>query len=481
MQIKLAVAVIVCIALTAAVISVISQSDEIVVRRTPTGFVPQKVLVKKGDAVVFVNESSKEIQPASDFHPTHGIYPEFDPKKGIAPGVKWRFVFQKAGVWSYHDHLSPETVGTVIVVGGLPGESSKECLARLSSSGAQVATCYEGDIADALERGGLTSAFELFAKVYERDSVFPRNCHDVSHILGTAAYRQYVRDKTAVKRIETSYCGYGFYHGFMEAMLVDKGPGSYTTAREYCDSLRSGAALDAFSGACFHGIGHATFDSLDAVLWGDDRAMVRAALSICEKALQDEAERIQCSTGVFNSLGNAKGVNQYHLSKSDSTLLTLCREQKPEYQPGCYVQAGIGVIHNLNLTRAGVISLIKTYPQESQAPAMSGYVDLEVRNALPNISFQEFVSLCGTLSGNLQKACIQGVLSGLVQGGQPGVEYKRIFEFCDLIGKSERTSCYEYSFSPLRSLAPDVQQYQSVCRAITEPDVVARCLRRFTK
>ncbi len=78
-------------------------------------FSPAKLIVKKGTNVVFKNAGKRSHWPASDFHPTHGIYPEFDPQEGIVAGENWEFKFEKPGKWKYHDHLEPEARGIIIV------------------------------------------------------------------------------------------------------------------------------------------------------------------------------------------------------------------------------------------------------------------------------------------------------------------------------------------------------------------------------
>lgn len=89
---------------------------EVVVNIKPEGgFYPEKITIKKGARVVWVNKSAKFSWPASDFHPVHNIYPEFDPKEPIASGEAWAFNFDKAGLWAYHDHLAPYFTGEVNV------------------------------------------------------------------------------------------------------------------------------------------------------------------------------------------------------------------------------------------------------------------------------------------------------------------------------------------------------------------------------
>lgn len=79
------------------------------------GFNPAEIKIKKVDRVTFKNVGTRAHWPASNLHPTHGIYHEFDPKQAIAPGEEWSFVFDKAGSWKYHDHLFPSLRGVIIV------------------------------------------------------------------------------------------------------------------------------------------------------------------------------------------------------------------------------------------------------------------------------------------------------------------------------------------------------------------------------
>ncbi len=87
----------------------------VVITRTAEGYEPKEVSVKKGDIVKWKNETSEFHWPASDLHPTHGVYPEFDPLMPIGPGEEWSFRFDQAGVWKYHDHIRANKTGTVTV------------------------------------------------------------------------------------------------------------------------------------------------------------------------------------------------------------------------------------------------------------------------------------------------------------------------------------------------------------------------------
>ncbi|MDZ7726591.1 MAG: cupredoxin domain-containing protein [Candidatus Campbellbacteria bacterium] len=89
--------------------------EETVITFTDNGFDPEEVTVSVGESVVWVNESSEGMWPASNVHPTHEIYSEFDALGEIPPGEGWEFTFEEAGDWGFHDHLSPQFEGVVHV------------------------------------------------------------------------------------------------------------------------------------------------------------------------------------------------------------------------------------------------------------------------------------------------------------------------------------------------------------------------------
>jgi plastocyanin len=81
-----------------------------------TCFDPANRTIKLGDTIKFIdNSKTRSMWPASNDHPSHLVYPEFDPKKSIAPGDSWSFTFNKKGVWGYHDHLKSNCTGVITV------------------------------------------------------------------------------------------------------------------------------------------------------------------------------------------------------------------------------------------------------------------------------------------------------------------------------------------------------------------------------
>ena len=77
---------------------------------------PRIVTIERGATVTWVNgKQSDDAWPASNVHPTHELLPGFDARRGLPPGERWSYTFDRKGRWTYHDHLAPETTGVVVV------------------------------------------------------------------------------------------------------------------------------------------------------------------------------------------------------------------------------------------------------------------------------------------------------------------------------------------------------------------------------
>ncbi|MFZ2049282.1 MAG: hypothetical protein WAV25_03245 [Minisyncoccia bacterium] len=81
-----------------------------------TSFTPATISIKQGDSVTFINNTEGKMSVASNPHPAHTDYPEFDQYKTSSRGQKtFTFTFEKIGTWGYHNHLNATAGGTVVV------------------------------------------------------------------------------------------------------------------------------------------------------------------------------------------------------------------------------------------------------------------------------------------------------------------------------------------------------------------------------
>lgn len=89
--------------------------DAKIITLTSDGFSPSELTVTQGDTVTFVSTAGELFWPASNLHPSHTIYPEFDPQMPVSPTESWSFTFTKVGEWKFHDHLAPYFTGVITV------------------------------------------------------------------------------------------------------------------------------------------------------------------------------------------------------------------------------------------------------------------------------------------------------------------------------------------------------------------------------
>ncbi len=444
----------------------------VTITRTEEGFVPKTVFIRKGDSVRFISHTSDQCWPAADSHPSHNLYPEFDPRRALNPDESWTFTFDRAGVWNFHDHLFPETRGSVFVEGE-ENESVKNCLA--ASKDRTRGYCWATEIAATMKRDGLLVSFDAVRRYYESSADFQNQCHDIMHVLGSAAYGEYMKTDVHIVRPETSYCGYGFYHGFMEQMLIEKGQEYLHDAGAYCMGLIDNKALpskkagDAATAACFHGIGHALFDSLSGNLWGDEEKMATAAIGQCEAITTDTHWRSQCASGVFNSLSIAEGKGAYRLSYREGDPTLLCRNKKVEYQESCYNEISIGYINRYHLSETSAIALMEQFPGDAKLWSLMAYFDNKIRHNMQEYTSKNLYLQTESFAAESEKeAIVEGVLNAFTIGGKPGEEYVAHLDYCaNFLPSKTRDYCYSRTIVLLNTIYTD-EKLKMVCQIVPE-------------
>ena len=93
----------------------VGNSGGATVEITAEGYAPTELTIRAGTVVTWVNRDALGHWPASDFHPTHTLYPEFDSREPIEPGRSWSFRFEQQGTWRWHDHLFSHLRGRIVV------------------------------------------------------------------------------------------------------------------------------------------------------------------------------------------------------------------------------------------------------------------------------------------------------------------------------------------------------------------------------
>lgn len=79
-----------------------------------SGFSLSSSIIKSGEVVKVVNNSSKNLEFDSDPHPAHTNNPELN-AGGIAPGKDVLFTLTTKGKWGFHNHLNSSQKGELTV------------------------------------------------------------------------------------------------------------------------------------------------------------------------------------------------------------------------------------------------------------------------------------------------------------------------------------------------------------------------------
>lgn len=87
----------------------------VTVKMSQDGFNPAQITIKKGTIVRFTNVGEGDMWPASNPHPAHTTYQDFDARRKVKPGETYEFKFKNVGKWGCHDHLSPGLTCRIVI------------------------------------------------------------------------------------------------------------------------------------------------------------------------------------------------------------------------------------------------------------------------------------------------------------------------------------------------------------------------------
>lgn len=446
------------------VLSDTGQKHEYSVELTDSGFVPAEITISKGDRVIFKTERSGAFWPASNIHPTHNIYPEFNPRRPLAPGEEFSFQFDKVGSWDFHDHLSPGFGGTITVL----DEEGKGLESPCKSSG-DSPRCFQKLLVSTLYKQGVGKTFDLISKFYSQEPDFPKNCHGYAHDIGIASYKLYLADADSVLSPKASYCANGFYHGFMEAFLG--ATRDVTAASVFCDYIgeKLGEVSPDSQLHCYHGIGHGALETTlpTKISKENELAILKPSLDLCERGSDTKEKLYRCVSGAYNSLANFYILGSFGLKPNLENPFWVCDRQADKYQEACYGNFNV-LLYSLYPGDFGrAISFAEKIKDDKFAIPTMRYLVGAYALSFGKADTQKAINECRRTQPRLQAACIEGFASGLLEHGTPGLEYKDALSFCrtDSLEGNEKEVCFKYILSALGSSYAK-EKAESVCQGV---------------
>lgn len=436
-----------------------AKGNERVIEIRDGGFVPSELTIQAGDTITFKNVRTIDAWPASDPHPTHEYLKGFDPGKAILPGGEWSITFATSGSFRFHDHLDVTAQGRIIVRGVVPTPPD-EC----------DQACFDELIRHVVETQGVDAAYQVFQDAFASGKL-PAGCHWTAHVIGEAAYEQFKETNDVPISEATTYCGFGFYHGFLEGLLREFNDPAY--ALEFCKRVEKRLGTLGLQN-CYHGIGHGyTEDPPDPSVVGDFQAMIDPGIKMCEFLFGKNFTYLNlCLTGVFTVPAGFALEGKYGLSIDPKEPFAYCKGQPYRYLKACYGEFA----PKLNAILDYDLSRLPPYVDAIQDEKLKRLVTWVVPSVIMaedilDKDHSQYIEKCRKgFSGNLRHICWGGSILGFFLQGEPEKEYQPILRFC--LSKSwqseeERRFCWGEAFRQMQQHYSK-EKMAGICREIPD-------------
>lgn len=347
------------------------------------------------------------------------------------------------------------------------------------TTAANKALCYTSVIDATLQSQGLVAAFNFVAVAYDTDRDFAAFCHSNTHQLGEAAYKQFHETGQVELSTKASYCGYGFYHGFLEELLVESR--DLNDARTFCTYVGTQVPnpIGYAEGACYHGIGHGVTDGYDPTLWGDAKKIAAPGLALCSKVATTTEWYYRCASGVFNSVAILHRDPKYKLALTDDPY-SLCRtpQYTEETRGACYSQMDtlVAFVSHEFGEAVGYAMEVDVQYREAAVLNVASISVQRLRKLSSEVLPREAVEVCGVLPTKERVACVRGLVDGLIEHGSPQDQYKDAITLCSSPVGLLVEPCYERLVQNL-SRSGSREEVEGVCGRIPE-SYYKKCMAR---
>lgn len=329
--------------------------------------------------------------------------------------------------------------------------------------------CFDQETQQALKTGGVMVGLSAMSDLYQKNPRFSAQCHAIAHLVGKAAFKQFSNHQSFDITPQTTWCDYGFYHGFIDQM-VESGV-DIKLAANFCRDV--GVKLQSQTGSgegkCYHGVGHGAVNLHDPTLWGNVHAILDPALERCQKISTVDSQLTSCATGVFNAIGIAYS-QPPKLILDESDPFKLCREQPQNFRNTCFVNMTIP-LRNKYLDDLKVASVIELIPNDSDA-------NVAIRGLMTNsgtlqnkvIGYDRAIELCHSLQPRLRDGCVAGYAAGLMSIGELGNEYYFAEPFCKLgiLTGAEKIACYKMLIYRSQDQYTK-SKFEQICSGLEDP------------
>ncbi len=475
---------------------------------TDEGFSPKEIAIEQGEAIVFKNAGKNMHWPASDIHPSHGLYPDsniincgkkemFDACHGLEQGESWSFTFVHFGKWSCHDHLYPTLRCTILVKGSNDATSPNDQDISSNSDGQQLNT---NDLESkkiqvgVLKKLKIRMASALYAALpstltawildpmgiaknedelrYLLSMNEPKtitqslldqsgsgnwqDCHQQAHQVGRIGYDLY--GVSLFSDFDAS-CHSGVIHGAMERFLAQQGTGNISAkAEELCSKIDT----DFGEYQCLHGIGHGVLAYLDYDL--------PAATNLCE-GLNSTFAVNSCYSGAFMEniiAAQGQGARSSHETQwvsDDAQFPCNVMNKTRDMQEKCYQMQTSWMLRIFKNDHAKVIEACMNAPEAMREPCFLSFGRDAAGNSLRDTKIMK--ELCSSVPELYKMNCVMGAVNVVIDFWGTDL-HDQASEFCLGLEGKERKTCFEIITIRLGEIFKEKEDRDRICGTFGE-------------
>ena len=309
-----------------------------------TGYSPNLLEVPVGSWVAFKNTTEIPMWTASDPHPVHTDFSEFDAQKEFSKNQSYVFQFNRPGTFSYHNHDKSIDRGIIRVT------DKNNPLPQIDKT-KESQRAVRNKLLAMLDQKDPESIFKMIDYI-AKNPALAKDCHDVSHDLGHKAYELFGFSTAMTFNSPThlghtsvdDICAGGYMHGIMEELFLNQ-----PELKNHLDTICSSIPI-INRDSCYHGIGHS--------LMFISKRDVQGSLEGC-RSINNTIYTRRCYEGVWMELfwGDTDHAGANSLGWDPQKPLDSCINAREDEKPDCFLYAHLGYLRTHPKDFAGVKDL----------------------------------------------------------------------------------------------------------------------------
>lgn len=503
--------------------------ESIVVIITPKGFEHDILTIPAGTSVTWINMDEKQHWPASDFHPTHTLYPDsgivkcgtgeegkiLDACRGLEKGQNYAFTFTQLGKWRLHDHLNSGLTMQVEVVAEEKAQEKAEtstksgrsagffekilvllgfkqnpnrakaqsyqqlsaeeaaalaveaCSDTKSPSKSGKFACYAKQMESISYSHGAEFASEVLPVIQEADPA-AKACHFIAHGIGWGSYKRNTSDWQNLIATSSPICSYGAQMGIIE-LHTQSLPDGKLAKKDVPDLCGPKPTAD-----CNHAVGH--------MMMLEAKANLSAAIDLCS-SLADKNQNYICLTGAFMERIIASNLLEHGLVDSSwqdwvrrlPLHEKLCRSLNGTYAVACWREIVHAAFYYFNKDPEAIFSYCGT----AQLPAAARQCKLHsLPELLPakghNLTLLKGICSTGAQADqSFERQCYLSLV-GIKLNSVAIKESHDAVSFCTSLGHNLTSACFERIGATLKVRKASEDEIKALCSS-APPEFTNAC------